>query len=102
MRSAYLLASLCLAFSAPVSVAQQNRPPSQEAPSGTAGPVVDGRHRQPSAAEIESRERAGSASEKAIQDRARQDDKAIDDLYKELVTPVPPREQSGQSGEPMR
>ena len=99
MRSASLLAAVCtLVTTAPAS-AQQSVPDSPPASERT-GPVIEGRHRQPTPAEIESRQRAQGESAKAMQERLRKQDQAIDELYKELMKPVPSRELSGQSGQP--
>ena len=96
MRSAYPLALLWLLLSAASPLAQQNAG-KPEPHSGSVGPVIDGRHRQPTAAEIESRERAEGRSAQAAQARAREQNKVIDDLYKELMTPVPSGAKSGQA-----
>jgi hypothetical protein len=105
MRFFYPLAVLWLLLSAASALAQgsgqnspsgqgsQTNPPSQ---SEWTGPVVGGRHRQPTPAEIQARERAEGESKKAIQQRDRQEDKTIDELYKELMKPVPSSGQPGQ------
>lgn len=48
------------------------------------GPVVDGRHRQPSRAEIESRELAQGRLATAIRREDRAKDRAVDEIYREL------------------
>ena len=101
MRSAYALAVLWIFLNAAPALAQQDTP-AKPPDSGWTGPVVEGRHRQPTPGEIESRERAEGESKKAIQERQRQEDQTIDELYKELMKPVPGREMSGQSGQPSR
>jgi hypothetical protein len=101
MRSAYPLAILWLLLTAAAPLAQEND--SGTAPQGDrSGPVVQGRHRQPTPGEIQARERAQGESEKAIQEQRRKEDQTIDELYKELMKPVPKNEMSGQSGQPSR
>ena len=103
MRIAYPLAILCIALSVAPSMAQEAAP--VERPGEWTGPVVGGRHRQPTDAEIQARQRAEGASPQALQQRSREQDKVIDDLYKELMTPVPsgkPGERSGDLGQPAR
>lgn len=101
MRFAYPLAVLGIVLSAATPMAQEVKPadPPASAPASAGewtGPIVGGRHRQPTEAEVEARQRAEGESAKAIQERSRKEDKVIDDLYKKLMTPVPPDEQSGQ------
>lgn len=102
MRFFYPLAVLWLVLSAASALAQgsgQNSPSGQANPppqSEWSGPTVGWRHRQPTPAEIEARERAQGESKKSIQQRDRQEDKTIDELYKELTRPVPSSGQPGQ------
>lgn len=101
MRITLVLASLWLAMNAGTSLAQQQVAGNPEPPSGAAGPA-EGRHHQPSAAEIDRRERATGESDQAIREHARRQDKVIDDLYKELMTPVPSGGRSSSAGEKTR
>jgi hypothetical protein len=97
MQCAYLLAALGIPLSAAPPMAQEAKP---AAPPASArewtDPVVESHHRQPTETEVEARERAEGESAKAIQERNRKEDHVIDDLYKELMTPVPLNERSGQ------
>jgi hypothetical protein len=63
------------------------------------GPVVNGRHRQPTEAEIRARERAEGQATPALQQRNREESKDVDDLYKELTTPLPPLTEQGGAPE---
>jgi hypothetical protein len=99
MRSAYAFAVLWIFLGTASAMAQQQNTAAQPPEDGWAGPTVDWRHRQPTRAEIEGRVRAEGESKKAVQERNRQADQTIDELYKELMTPVPSRELSGQSGQ---
>lgn len=100
MRLTFMLTAMLFAMPAVSSPAQQSGAANPEAPGGADASVIEGRHHQPSAAEIERRERATGESEQAIRAHARQQDKVIDDLYKELMTPVPSRERSGAAVDP--
>jgi hypothetical protein len=101
MRSAYALAVLWVFLSTASAIAQQNTP-AKPPEDGWEGPVVDWRHRQPTEAEVQARERAEGESKKAIQERDHQEDQTIDELYKELMTPVPGGEMSGESEQKAR
>ena len=102
MRFMYPLAVLGLVLTATAAMAQQAQSPTPPPASDGMGPVVGGRHRQPTPAEIQARQQAEGQSAKTIQQRNRDQDKTIDDLYKELMTPVPSREMSGEQGQPPR
>jgi hypothetical protein len=102
MRFAYPLAVLGIVLNAASPMAQDPRPADRPAASEWTGPIVGGRHRQPTPAEIEARQRAAGQSAKAIEERRRKEDKTIDDLYKQLVTPAPSSERSGEQGQPAR
>ena len=63
-------------------------PPADNEPAP--GPVIDGRHRQPSRAEVESRELAQGRSATSILREERAKDREVDEIYRELKsTPAP-------------
>lgn len=103
MRFAYPLAVLGIVLTTASAMAQEAQPTAPP-PAGNdwTGPVIGGRHRQPTESEVQSRQQVEGQSAKAIQQRNRDEDKTIDDLYKELMTPVPSREQSGEMGQAPR
>jgi hypothetical protein len=100
MRLAYPLAVLGIVLTAASPMAQETRPADQPAASEWIGPVVGGRHRQPTEAEIQARQRAEGRSAQATTQRERQEDNAINELYKELMAPVPSGERSGEPERP--
>ena len=102
MRFAYPLAILTLLLRPTSAMAQEAKPADPPAVSDWTGPVVGGRHRQPTTAEIQARQQAEGSSAKTIAQRNRDQDKTIDELYKELMTPVPSGERSGDTGQPPR
>jgi hypothetical protein len=71
-------------------LAQSTTPPPadtmESAPDTGQGPVVGGRHRQPSRAEIEERERAQGRSADSIAREERNKDREVDELYRQLMT----------------
>jgi hypothetical protein len=56
----------------------------------TPGPIVNGRHRQPSKAEVDARELAQGRSPASIAREDRAKDRQVDELYRDLMNaPVP-------------
>ena len=57
------------------------------------GPIVDGRHRQPTQTEITAREEAAGQSSMSIDRQSQREDREVDDLYREIMrmsaTPPP-------------
>jgi hypothetical protein len=103
MRLAYPLAVLVIVLTTAFAMAQEAQPTAPPPAAGDwNGPVVGGRHRQPTQSEVQSRQQADGQSAQAIQQRNRDEDKTIDDLYKELMTPVPSGERSGAPGQTPR
>jgi TolA-binding protein len=99
MRFRYSLAVLGIALTTTVAMAQPAQPP---AANDWTGPVVGGRHRQPTPAEVQARQQAEGQTAKTIEQRNRDQDKTIDDLYNELMKPVPSRDMSGEQGQAPR
>lgn len=103
MRFAFSLVVTGIVLAASSPMAQETWPANPPAADdGQLGPVVGGRHRQPTEAEVEARERAEGESARAIEKRDRQEDKTIDDLYKELTKPAPLGAPSGEPGQVAR
>jgi hypothetical protein len=102
MRFAYPLAVLGIVMTTASPMAQEAKPADPPAVNDWTGPVVGGRHRQPTTAEVQARQQADGESAKTIEQRNRDEDKTIDDLYKELMTPVPSGERSGEPGQAPR
>jgi hypothetical protein len=100
MRLASSLVIFGIVLAASSSMAGEVAPPEPPAAVESPGPVVDGRHRQPTEAEIKAREHAEGESATAIEQRNRQEDQVINDLYKELMKPVPSG--SSETGQPAR
>lgn len=101
MRIAAWFAVLGLAMSTAPAMAQHVAPTPPSTPPALGdlpGPVVDGRHRPPTQAEIRLRQRAEGELTPDLQQRNRAESKSVDELYKELTTPLPPL--SGQGGAP--
>lgn len=99
MRLSYLFAILGIVLNAVSPMAQEIMPADQPAASEWPGPIVGGHHRQPTEAEVEARQRAEGESATAIQERNREEEKAIDDLNKTLLAPIPSGEQSREHGQ---
>jgi hypothetical protein len=94
-RSLDLIAALLIAvgpavgLAAPVLAQTSTQPPAgaaESVPDPGQGPVVNGRHRQPSRSEIQDRERAQGRSAEAIAREERAKDREVDELYRELMT----------------
>jgi hypothetical protein len=84
MKLTYWLIIFSFLLGTPLAAQEPAAPDSAISLHDRLGPVVNGRHRQPTKAEIERRERASGESAASIEGRDRRKDKQVDDLYKEL------------------
>lgn len=100
MRVGYALMVLSIVLSPSLLMAQLAVPSAPPPATGDLpGPVVNGRHRQPTQAEIQARQRAEGESSPTLKNRNREENKDVDDLYKELTTPLPPLTDQGGAPE---
>ena len=88
MRQIMLLAALALAVLVTAADAQDTapQPPQEQPPQQYQGPIWGGFDHQPTQAEIDQRQR----DTKAAQERAREQNQEVDQLYKQLINPSPP------------
>ena len=95
MRQIMLLAALSLAALVTMANAQDSgtlpgtdtaQQPQAPQPELFPGPISGGVYHQPTAAEVEQRER----DSKAAQQRAQQESREVDQLYNQLIHPNPP------------
>lgn len=100
MRIGYALIVLTMVLGPTLLMAQEAAlPPTPPTSGDLPGPVVDGHHRQPTKAEIRARQRAEGESTRAQQQLNREESKDVDELYKELTTPLPPLTDQGGAPE---
>lgn len=95
MRFIYCLAVSWLVLFGEPSLAQNQRSAAGSTQSGAPdrnwpGPIIDGRRRQPTQAEVDARQKAAGRSQKSIEEQGRRLDQEIDDIYKALTTPDKP------------
>jgi len=98
MRFSYLFAVLGMVLDAASPMAQENMPNDRPAAVEWTGPIVEGQHRQPTEADVEALERAKVESWAATQERNPEDEKTVEDLYRELMMQISPGEQNSDSG----